>query len=53
MAQGLLAPAKLQAFGLVNHTHSTTAQLLDDALGRDALPDPLEQNPRSAKRASQ
>jgi len=25
--------------GLVNHTHSTTTQLLDDAVVRDGLPD--------------
>jgi hypothetical protein len=37
MAQGLLAPAKLQAFGLRNYTPSATAQLLDDAVERDAL----------------
>jgi hypothetical protein len=37
MAQRLLAPAKLQVFGLVNHTHSATAQLLDDAVVRDGL----------------
>ena len=41
MAQGLLAPAKLQAFGLRNHTHSATAQLLDDAVVRDALAEQL------------
>jgi hypothetical protein len=53
MAQGLLAPARLQTFGLVNHTHSATAQLLDDAAVRDALADQLAQNPASVKRASQ
>src|ERR1700719_2073518 len=30
---------KLRVLGLVNHTHPTTAQLLDDAVVRDGLSD--------------
>jgi hypothetical protein len=30
---------EIEAFGLVNHSHSAAAEHLDDALGRDGLAD--------------